>query len=87
MKKRSGFLFCLFISVVAFGQSDTTGIAIIPEPVNIVKNTGVFSLPANIVIEAGSQPELKQTITVLQNRLSVPTGLHCYSKQFCTCSY
>lgn len=64
----------MFISVIAFSQSDTTGIAIIPEPVNIVKNTGVFSLPGNITIEAGSQPELKQTVLLLKERLSVPTG-------------
>lgn len=75
MKKRSGFLFCLFISVIAFGQNNNTGIAIIPEPVNIAQNTGVFSLAGNITIEAGSQPELKETVTILKNRLSVPTGL------------
>lgn len=75
MKKRSGFLLCLFISVAAFSQNNTTGIAIIPEPVNIVKDTGVFLLPQNIAVEAGSQPELKQIITFLKERLSVPTGL------------
>ncbi|WP_018611916.1 beta-N-acetylhexosaminidase [Segetibacter koreensis] len=76
MKKRSGFLFCLFISVIAFGQDNKSGLAIIPEPVNIVKNTGVFFLPKNITIEAGSQPELKQAVGNLKNHLSVPTGMH-----------
>ncbi len=75
MKKRIGLLFSLLITVIAFGQNNTTGIAIIPEPVNIVQNTGVFALPGNITIEAGSLPELKETITILKNRLSVPTGL------------
>lgn len=76
MKKRSGFLFCLFISAIAFSQNNKTGIAIIPEPVNIVKNTGVFILPKSIIIEAGSQPELKQAVANLKNHLSVPTGMH-----------
>lgn len=75
MKKSFGFLFCLLISVIAFSQINNTGIAIIPEPVNIVQNTGVFSLAGNVTIEAGSQPELKETITILKNRLSIPTGL------------
>lgn len=75
MKKRSGLFFCLFVSVMAFSQNNTTGIAIIPEPVNVVKNAGVFVLPKAITIEAGSQPELKQVITTLKNRLSLPTGL------------
>ena len=74
MRKNSAFLFCLFISVVACSQNNNTGIAIIPEPVNIVQNTGVFSLPENIVIEAGTQPEIKQTVLILQHRLSVPAG-------------
>jgi hexosaminidase len=76
MKKKSGLLFSLFISVIAFSQTNKTGIAIIPEPVTIVKNTGVFLLPHNITIEASSQPELKQTILILKNRLSVPAGVH-----------
>ena len=75
MKKRSGFLFCLFISVIAFSQNNT-GIAIIPEPVNMVKNTGNFSLPQSITIDAGSAPELKETVSALKNYLSKPTGLH-----------
>jgi hexosaminidase len=76
MRKNSAFLFCLFISVIACSQNNNTGIAIIPEPVNIVQNTGVFSLPENIVIEAGTQPEIKQTVLILQHRLSVPAGAH-----------
>lgn len=76
MRKNLAFLICLFISVIACSQNNNTGIAIIPEPVNIVQNTGVFSLPENIVIEAGTQPEIKQTVLILQDRLSVPAGAH-----------
>ncbi|MES2417104.1 MAG: family 20 glycosylhydrolase [Bacteroidota bacterium] len=49
-------------------------IAIIPEPVILIKKTGHFILPENIVIQAGKSPELKQTLAFLQERLSVPTG-------------
>lgn len=75
MKKRSGLLLCLLISVIAFSQNNN-GIAIIPEPVNMVKNTGNFSLPKNITIDASSAPELKETVRALKNYLSKPTGLH-----------
>ena len=75
MKKRFGLLFALFISAAAFSQTNNAGIAIIPEPVNLVKNTGVFLLPKNITVEASSQNELKQAVAVLKKYLSVPTGL------------
>ncbi|WP_233165627.1 beta-N-acetylhexosaminidase [Pedobacter sp. ASV12] len=51
-------------------------IAIIPEPVSIIKQAGHFVLPANIVIQAHKSPELKQTIAFLQERLSTPTGYY-----------
>ena len=50
-------------------------IAIIPEPVSVIKNDGVFVLPHTIAIEAGTQPEMKQVIAVLKDRFSTPTGL------------
>src|SRR3954465_11896773 len=74
MKKRSGLLLSLFIAFASFSQNTKTDIAIIPEPVNVVKNAGVFVLPKAITIEAGSQPELRQAIVFLKNHLSVPTG-------------
>lgn len=49
-------------------------IAIIPEPVTLIKQAGHFTLPENIVIQANKSPELKQTITFLRERLSIPTG-------------
>lgn len=52
----------------------TTQIAIIPEPVKLVKQAGHFILPQNITIQVGKSPELKQTVAFLQQRLSVPTG-------------
>ena len=49
-------------------------IAIIPEPVRLVKHTGHFVLPHIITIQVGKSPELKQTVAFLKERLSIPTG-------------
>lgn len=65
----SGFLF----SASIMGQNKKE-IAIIPEPVSLTVTNGRFSLPQTVVIEAGTQPELKQTVAFLTQRLSVPTG-------------
>lgn len=68
-------LFCAcLLFLPALGQTSTTGIAIIPEPVSLSRTKGEFVLPKTILIEAGAQPELRQTVAFLQERLSVPTG-------------
>jgi len=64
----------LFACMISYGQANKTGIAIIPEPVSIIVGTGQFSLSKNIVIEAGSQPEIKQVINALKDRLVKSTG-------------
>ncbi len=74
MKKLNGLLFFFFVCTTVFSQNTKNEIAIIPEPVKLVKNTGEFVLPLNVTIEAPAQTELKQTIAFLQQRLSVPTG-------------
>ena len=51
-----------------------TEIAIIPEPVSVIKQAGHFILPENVTIHAPASPELKQVTAFLQERLSVPTG-------------
>lgn len=51
-------------------------IAIIPEPVRLLKQTGHFVLPNNITIQVGKSLALKQTVAFLQERLSIPTGYH-----------
>ncbi|WP_084529444.1 beta-N-acetylhexosaminidase [Pedobacter caeni] len=58
----------------AAGTNLPSEIAIIPEPVSVVKNEGHFVLPANITIQSPGNPELKQVLAFLQERLSVPTG-------------
>jgi hexosaminidase len=49
-------------------------IAIIPEPVTVIKHEGYFTLPENILIQATKPADLKQTISFLQERLGIPTG-------------
>ncbi len=49
-------------------------IAIIPEPVTLQTKTGVFTLPQSIAVEAPAGDEMKATLALLQNRLTVPTG-------------
>ena len=63
------------MSVISFGQTKKAQIAIIPEPVTVTENAGYFSLPQNILIEADAQPEMKQVIAFLKDRLSVLTGI------------
>jgi hexosaminidase len=65
-------LLCLIY--VSYSYSQTKTIAIIPEPVSVKASNGVFTLPKSILIEAGSQPQLAQTVNFLKDRLSVPTG-------------
>lgn len=88
MKFIFSFFIILLINISAFAQSidentesiasngsiANTEIAIIPEPVSLIKHAGHFTLPQNITIQVGKSPELKQTVAFLQQRLTVPTG-------------
>lgn len=79
--------FCIFtVSVYAqtivneteIGDGDAiavqTPIAIIPEPVSLMKKTGTFTLPENVTIHALKSSELKQSITFLTDRITTATG-------------
>jgi hexosaminidase len=73
--KLNCLFFCLcFISVTSLAQNDADQIAIIPQPVKVVKNAGHFLLPKTIVIASPSVPEMKQVIAFISDRLSTPTG-------------
>jgi hexosaminidase len=73
MKKNILLLLCCFFAATVFSQS-TKPISIIPVPVSVKESSGTFTLPKNVVIEAGSQPQLQQTIALLRERFSIPTG-------------
>ncbi len=79
MKKTIQLVCCLLISINAFSQSPVRDIAIIPQPVSIVKGTGHFTLPKSVVIEAADAPELRHTVALLRERLSEPTGYRVIS--------
>jgi hexosaminidase len=74
MKKFLGLISCTLLSLILFAQDSGNTIAIIPQPVSLVQNQGSFSLPQNIIIEAGSQPDMKQVVAFLKDRFSSPTG-------------
>jgi hexosaminidase len=70
MRKMLVFLFILS-SAVASGQNNTAFISIIPEPVSVKQGTGIFILPKDIIIEAPSQPGIKQAVWVLKDRFAI----------------
>lgn len=74
MKIIYGLLFFSFISLQSFAQENSSGAAIIPQPVSVTENAGHFTLPKNIVVESPSLQEMKEIVSFLKDRLSVPTG-------------
>lgn len=90
MKNIVAILYLFLVSYSAIGQTSVIPttmpaepvnplnappeIAIIPEPVAVIKGEGYFILPANVIIQYPAMPETQQILAVLQERLSVPTG-------------
>lgn len=74
MLKISGILFCCLLSFKSFSQTTDQTIAIIPQPVSIVKNTGEFTLPAAITVEVGTTSALLPVTNYLKSKLAVATG-------------
>ena len=70
MKKSVLFLVCILMSIASFSQSTGENIAIIPQPVSIIKGLGKFTLPKSIVIQAENTPDLSHTVAFLRERLS-----------------
>ncbi|MEO6355343.1 MAG: family 20 glycosylhydrolase [Ferruginibacter sp.] len=73
MKKIVVSLACYLSGVHAICQQ-APPVSIIPEPVQMVQNAGVFVLPSTITIEAPILPAVKPTLDMLQQRLTVATG-------------
>jgi hexosaminidase len=74
MKKILGLLCLSVIAFHSFSQTKDGGIAIIPEPVTLAKKAGEYTLPKKVIIVSSTQPEMKQVIALLRDRLSIPTG-------------
>jgi hexosaminidase len=64
---------CLMI-FSSFGQVADLPIALIPQPVSLVRNPGHFILPKNIIIGIAPNAELEGFKNELSHRLSIPTG-------------
>lgn len=56
------------------GQNKQATLSLIPEPVNVVHETGWFVLPTKIKVEIPESPELKAAVSILAKHLSRPTG-------------
>lgn len=74
MNKQILFLLFFLISFNSTSQVPTNTISIIPQPVHILKGTGHFTFPKEVLIHAPDSPELVKTISILSERLSLPTG-------------
>lgn len=68
------FLSFFLLSSPLFSQTQFNDISIIPQPVSVRKTPGHYSLPHRIIIQAPDHPDLAQTITILQNKLSISTA-------------
>lgn len=66
--------FCL-ISLSAFAQDRTGKIAIIPEPVELIRTEGFFTLPEEITIKSPASSELATTLALLRKRITTATGI------------
>ena len=76
MNKQIIFLLFFLISFNSTSQVPKNTISIIPQPVHILKGTGHFTFPKEVLIHAPDSPELVKTISILSERLSLPTGNH-----------
>ncbi|WP_316831334.1 beta-N-acetylhexosaminidase [Pedobacter aquatilis] len=88
MKKIFLFISCCIFAVNTYAQTlvneteigdaestvSQAQIAIIPEPVSLMRKTGTFTLPENVIIQAFKSAELKQSITFLSERIGTATG-------------
>src|SRR6478672_2166895 len=73
MKKATLALLCFFLLDSALGQTGN-GLAIIPEPVQVVKKTGVYTLPQRLAIAVPKPDSLGATLSFLKNRLQKGAG-------------
>ena len=66
-------LFCL-PGLAVLAQDSDSKISIIPEPVDISRNEGHFTLPAKITIRSAESPEVMNTANLLKTKLEAATG-------------
>jgi hexosaminidase len=74
MKKVFLLSICCCIALGVVAQNNKSALAIIPEPVSVITRDGEFTLPKHILIEAGSQAEVKLVTNFLRSKLATSTG-------------
>lgn len=71
MKKNVFTLVFVMLCSIVFSQQVERGIAVIPEPVSLVKKGGHFVLPDEVVIVSPSAPEMNFVNNLLKEKFSV----------------
>ena len=74
MKKVLYLITCCLVSIQAYAQPDSLKVAIIPEPVSMVRHEGQFTLPQNVIIQSSKHPALVPIVALLQDRFSTAAG-------------
>ncbi len=74
MKKVTYLIWLLASMAAVYGQSETPVIALIPQPVQLVRHPGHFVLPTHIVLQVPQDPALSDGILDLKQKLSTSTG-------------
>ena len=73
--KKNLIVFCsLLLSTVTFSQAKKPEIALIPEPVYMVKTGGTYTLPKSIIIETSDSPELQTIAEQMIAQFKTATG-------------
>ncbi len=73
--KKHLIVFCsLLLSTITFSQDKRPEIALIPEPVYMVKTGGMYTLPKSIIVETNGSPELQIIAEQLVAQLKTATG-------------
>ncbi|HAR19336.1 MAG TPA: beta-N-acetylhexosaminidase [Cytophagales bacterium] len=67
-------LILFFPPLFIYAQPNNKTLNLIPAPVSLVRNTGNFTLPQKIAIQSTQTAERSQTLAILKERLTVPTG-------------
>ena len=75
MKKLSLLSVCGLFALLSFGQTDKSGLAVIPQPVSVITKNGRYTLPKHILIQAGPQAGVGLVTNYLRNKLATATGL------------
>ncbi len=74
MKRIIWILLTSLFTLNLYAQSADPVIAIIPEPVSVIKNSGTFNLPLNIVLKAESSEKTNYAVSFLKKKLISSTG-------------